>query len=268
MINLAGRTVNCRYTAANRREILDSREASTRAVGNAIAAASTPPRVWLQASTATIYSHRFDADNDELTGEMGGREPGAPEKWRFSIDVARAWERAASEIATPRTRKVLLRTAIVMSPDRAGTFGLLYRLVRLGLGGSVGGGRQFVSWIHNVDFAEAVKWLAGSTLEGPVNLASPEPIPYRDFIGRLRHAAGMPVGLPASTWMLEVASFALRTESELLLKSRRVQPRRLLDDGFTFRFPSWSAASEDLVNKMRMLREELPSAGQGTSRPA
>lgn len=252
VINLAGRSVNCRYTTANRREILQSRVLSTRALASAIAEADKPPRVWLQASTATIYSHRFDADNDELTGEIGGHEPDAPEKWQFSIEVAKAWEQAANEVATPRTRKVLMRTAIVMSPEPDGTLRLLYRLVRLGLGGAVAGGRQFVSWIHYADFAEAVRWLIRSSLEGPVNLASPQPVPYRDFIGRLREAAGMSIGLPATRLMLEAGTFALRTESELILKSRRVYPRRLLDDGFSFRFPSWANASIDLVNKMRV----------------
>src|SRR5689334_3865358 len=152
VINLAGRSVNCRYNAANRKEILDSRVLSTRAVGEAIAKASSPPRVWLQASTATIYAHRYDAPNDELTGQIGGDEPGVPETWRFSIAVAKAWERAAMEIPTPRTRKVLMRTAIVMSPERGGGFDLLWRLARLGLGGAAAGGRQYVSWIHGADF--------------------------------------------------------------------------------------------------------------------
>ncbi len=249
VINLAGRSVNCRYNTANRKEILESRVLSTRAVGEAIASAASPPRVWLQASTATIYADRYDAPNDELTGQLGGSEPGVPDTWRFSIDVATAWERAANEIATPRTRKVLMRTAIVMSPERGGTFDLLYRLARFGLGGAAAGGRQFVSWIHGADFVAAVTWLIGSTLDGPVNLASPEPLPYRDFFGRIRKAAGVPVGLPATRWMLEVGAFALRTETELILKSRRVVPTRLVESGFSFRFPSWPAAAADLVGR-------------------
>src|SRR5687768_11756826 len=152
VLNLAGRSVNCRYTARNRREILHSRVASTRAVGQAIAAARRPPRVWLQASTATLYSHRYDAPNDEATGIVGGGEAGAPDTWRFSIDVARAWERAFEEAATPSTRKVALRSAMTMSPDPGGIFDTLLRLVRRGLGGRAGDGRQYVSWIHHVDF--------------------------------------------------------------------------------------------------------------------
>lgn len=247
VINLAGRSINCRYNAAHRREIVESRVRSTHVVGATIAAAARPPRVWLQASTATIYAHRYDAPNDEPTGEIGGDETGVPETWRFSVDVAKSWEEAANAVDTPQTRKVLLRTAVVMSPRRGGAFDLLYRLVRLGLGGSAGDGRQFVSWIHHADFVEAVRWLIGSSLDGAVNVASPQPLPYREFIGRLRQAAGVRVGLPSTKWMIELGAFALRTESELILKSRRVHPRRLLEDGFAFRFPSWKEPSEDLI---------------------
>src|SRR5207244_1189560 len=119
-INLAGRSVNCRYSAENRRAIVESRVKSTRVVGEAIARASRPPRVWLQSSTATIYAHRSDAPNDEATGILGGAEEHAPDTWRFSIDVARSWERAAEEAVVPGTRKVLLRSAMTMSPDRGG----------------------------------------------------------------------------------------------------------------------------------------------------
>jgi len=249
VINLAGRSVNCRYNAANRKEILDSRVFSTRAIGQAIAKASAPPRVWLQASTATIYAHRYDAPNDELTGQLGGDEPGVPETWRFSIAVAKAWERAAIDQPTPRTRKVLMRTAVVMSPERGGAFDLLWRLARFGLGGSAAGGRQYVSWVHGADFVSAVLWLAESELDGAVNIASPNPLPYHEFMGRLREVAGAPVGLPATRWMLEIGAFALRTETELILKSRRVTPRRLLDAGFSFQFPSWRDACADLARR-------------------
>ena len=134
VINLAGRSVNCRYTARNRAEILGSRVDSTRFAGEAIARATRPPRVWLQAGTATIYAHTFGAPNDER-GTIGGNEPGAPEPWRFSIDVACAWERAVDDAAVPRTRKVKMRSAIVMSPKRGGPFDMLLTLVRLGWAG-------------------------------------------------------------------------------------------------------------------------------------
>jgi uncharacterized protein (TIGR01777 family) len=247
VINLAGRSVNCRYTAANRREILESRVRSTRAVGSAIAAATRPPRVWLQASTATIYAHRFDASNDESSGVIGGNEPGAPETWRFSIEVANAWEAALNEAQVTSTRRVALRSAIVMSPDRGGAFDTLCNLVRFGVGGQQASGRQFVSWIHHEDFVRALSWLiAHEEIAGPVNVAAPEPLANAEFMRDLRRAARMPIGLPATSWMLEMGAFVLRTETELILKSRRVVPARLVKSGFEFRFPSWPAAAVEL----------------------
>lgn len=250
VINLAGRSVDCRYTQANREAIRVSRVESTRVVGEAIARASNPPRVWLQAATATIYAHRYDADNDEKTGLRGGNEPDAPDTWRFSIDVATAWERALNDADTPGTRKVLMRSAMTMSPDRGGIFDVLLRLVRFGLGGKIGDGRQFVSWIHDRDFVSAVQWLIDhEEISGPVNLASPNPLPYAEFIRTLRHARGVPIGLPATKWMLEIGMFFLRTESELVLKSRRVVPARLQASGFRFQYPSWAEAAQDLCRR-------------------
>jgi len=255
VINLAGRSVNCRYTTANRRAILESRVQSTRIVGQAIAKAAHPPRVWLQAGTATIYAHRFDAVNDEHTGMIGGTEPNAPETWRFSIDVATTWEMALATAETPRTRKVVMRSAMTMSPDRGGVFDVLLGLVRRGLGGRVGDGRQFVSWIHDQDFIRAVEFLIDHDLSGPVNLAAPEPLPNAEFMSALREAWGTRFGLPAARWMVEFGTWLLRTESELVLKSRRVTPGRLLEAGFQFRFPSWPAAARDLCRRWRESRE-------------
>jgi uncharacterized protein (TIGR01777 family) len=146
VINLVGRSVNCRYNARNRREIIDSRVESTTVIGRAIQQSSRPPKIWLQAATATIYAHRYDAPNDEANGIIGGDELGVPETWRFSIEVARAWEQAINESSLPSTRKVILRSAMVMSPDSGGVFDVLLGLVRKGLGGRAGDGRQFVSW--------------------------------------------------------------------------------------------------------------------------
>jgi uncharacterized protein (TIGR01777 family) len=253
VVNLAGRSVNCRYTPANRREILESRVRSTQVVGEAIARAARPPRVWRQASTATIYAHRYDASNDEATGLIGGDEPGVPRTWHFSIDVARAWEQALDEAATPRTRKVALRSAMIMSPDKGGIFDTLYTLVRRGLGGRAGSGRQFVSWIHHEDFTQAVRWLiAHEDVRGAVNVASPNPLPNADFMRALREAAGMPIGLPATAWMLDLGALFMRTETELILKSRRVVPGRLLAHGFTFRFPDWSDVARGLCHERRL----------------
>lgn len=253
VINLAGRSVNCRYNAANRKAILESRVNSTRAVGQAIAQAVRPPRVWLQASTATIYADRYDAPNDEATGIIGGNEPRAPSTWRFSIDVAKAWEQAANEASAPCTRKVLLRSAMTMSPDPGGIFDVLLGLVRSGLGGASGSGRQYVSWIHEQDFIRAVYWLIDHDLAGPVNLTSPYPVPNAEFMAELRRAWGTRLGLPASQWMLEIGAFFMRTETELILKSRRVVPGRLLESGFTFDFPTWPQAAADLCRRWREL---------------
>jgi uncharacterized protein (TIGR01777 family) len=255
VINVAGRSVNCRYTEANRREMLQSRVASTRAVGAAIARARRPPRVWLQASTATIYAHRYDAPNDEATGMIGGDEASAPSSWRFSIDVARAWERALDDAATPLTRKVALRSAMTMSPDRGGIFDTLLGLVRRGLGGVAGDGRQFISWIHHADFVRAVRWLIDhEELDGVVNVSAPNSLPNREFMRLLREAAGVPIGLPASRLMLEIGAVFMRTETELILKSRRVVPTRLLESGFTFSFPDWHDAAIDLCREWRSAR--------------
>jgi uncharacterized protein len=252
VINLAGRTVNCRYTEANLGVMMSSRVDSTRVVGEAIARAARPPRVWLQMSTATIYAHRFDAPNDEATGQMGGHEPDAPAYWRRSIEIAEAWERALAEAPTPRTRKVAMRTAMVMCGEPGGVFDVLSRLTRLGLGGSIGGGAQFVSWIHERDFVRAVELLAARDgLEGAVNLASPGPLPQREFMAALRAAWRAPIGLPATKWMVEVGAFFLRTDTELVLKSRRVLPGRLRDAGFAFEWPDWSLAARELVARRR-----------------
>ena len=255
VINLAGRSVNCRYTEANRREMVESRVRSTRAVGAAIAQAARPPRVWLQASTATIYAHRYDAPNDEATGILGGDEPSAPSSWRFSIEVARAWECALDEAATPRTRKVALRSSMIMSPDAGGIFDTLLGLVRRGLGGVAGDGRQFISWIHHADFVRAVRWLIDhEELNGVVNVCAPNPLPNREFMRLLRDAAGVPVGLPANRLMLEIGALFMRTETELILKSRRVVPSRLLESGFRFSFPDWRDAAIDLCRAWRSAR--------------
>ena len=182
----------------------------------------------LQASSATIYAHRYDAANDEQTGTgiIPGDEPNEPDTWRFSLDVVKSWEKALGEAETPQTRKVALRTSMLMSPDRGGIFDVLVWLVRRRLGGWVGDGRQFVSWIHDRDYIAAVEFLIDRDLSGPVNLAAPEPLPNADFMHSLRQAWGTRIGLPANRWMLEIGTWLLRTESELVLKraARRAGP--------------------------------------------
>jgi uncharacterized protein (TIGR01777 family) len=242
--------VNCRYTARNRAEIFESRVLSTRAVGAAIAESARPPRTWLQASTATIYSHRYDAANDDLTGIIGGNERNAPDTWKFSIRVAQAWEAALDEAKTPSTRKVALRSAIILGPTDGGIFATLMELAHRGLGGRAGDGRQYVSWIHDADFARAISWIIEhDRLGGVVNVAAPSPLPQEDFARAIRRAAGIRIGLPAMSWMLEIGAVFLRPETELLLKSRRVVPTRLLESGFVFKFPNWNEAAYDLVRR-------------------
>jgi len=252
LINLAGRSVNCRYTPANRKAIKDSRVQSTLLLGRAIARLAHPPRVWMNASTATIYRHALDRAMDEETGEIGGNERDCPSSWRFSIDVATSWEEAFFSAVAPRTRKIALRSAMTMSPDRGGIFAELLRLVRLGLGGTAGSGDQYVSWIHEADFIRSIEFLmAHEEFEGPVNLAAPNPLPNREFMRALRRAWGTRVGLPAPRPLLELGAVFLRTETELILKSRRVVPGRLLRAGFEFQFPEWPGAARDLVERWR-----------------
>ncbi len=251
VVNLAGRSVNCRYTPQNRREITQSRVETVAAVGHAISMVNKPPAVWLQASTATIYAHRYDAANDEFSGIIGGGEPNAPDTWRFSIDVVKAWEKALDEAPATETRKVKLRSAMIMSPDKGGIFDTLLTLVRRGLGGTSGDGRQYISWVHGDDFTRALYFLIEWDLDGPVNIASPNPLPNREFMVDLRRAWGAPIGLPATEWMLELGAFFMRTESELILKSRRVVPARLLQAGFTFKYPNWPEAAAELCSHNR-----------------
>ncbi|WP_305785746.1 epimerase [Symbioplanes lichenis] len=268
VINLAGRSVSCRYTDANLRQMMSSRIDSTRAVGEAIASVGRTgraPRVWLQMSTATIYadarSRGDDRSHDEATGIIGGEEPGVPLYWEYSVRIARRWEQAQAAADTPHTRRVALRAAMVMTPDKGGVFDYLSWMARLGLGGAVAGGEQYVSWIHGDDFVRAVCFLLErDDLGGPVNLAAPEPVPQRDLMRSLRRAWKRPVGLPATRFMAEIGALVLRTDTELLLKSRRVTPGRLIGAGFRFDYPAWDAAAADLV-----ARHAHSRSGSGSS---
>lgn len=252
VIHMSGRSVNCRYNAANRREIIDSRVVPTRLLGQAIEQAKMPPKVWMNASTSTFYRHALDRPQDEFTGELGGSELGAPDTWNFSIDVARRWEEAFYASATPATCKVALRSSMTMSPDSGGVFSVLLGLVRAGLGGTEGSGEQYVSWIHDRDYCRAIDFLlAHEEISGAVNLTSPNPLPNQEFMRSLRRAWGMSIGLPATVWMLEIGAFFLRTETELILKSRRAVPTVLLNHGFQFDFPHWAGAAADLVARYK-----------------
>lgn len=250
VINLAGRSVNCRYSPENLRLMMDSRVSSARIVGEAISQSASPPKLWLQMSTATIYAHRFDDANDEAHGIIGGNEPDAPAYWRTSIEIAQAWERTLEEANTPDTRKVAMRTSMVMSPDAGGIFDVLSTLTKRGLGGPIGGGKQFISWIHEADLVRAFLFLVEhEEITGPVNICAPHPLTQSQFQRVLREALGVRIGLPATAWMAKLGAIAMRTDAELLLKSRRVVPGRLLEVGFAFQFPDWTSACQDLVKR-------------------
>ncbi len=252
VVNLAGRSVDCRYHARNRQLIFNSRVDSTRVLGEAIERCAKPPAIWLNASTATIYKHSLERPMDEH-GEIGA----TPEaKDEFSVEVAQAWERALDEADTPRTRKIALRMAMVLGVG-GGVFPVLRRLVRCGLGGKMADGDQFVSWIHEADLSRSIQWLvARDDFCGAVNLAAPNPIANREMMRVLRKTCGRPFGLPATAWLLEAGAFLLRTETELVIKSRRVVPGRLLKSGFAFTFPTMEAA---LLDILRRFRSELHS---------
>lgn len=255
VIHLSGRTVNCRYTPENRKQILESRTLTTTLLGQAMALCSKPPHTWLNASTSTIYRDSTDRGMDEATGEILAVDAGKPETYNFSVGVGLAWEKALDDAPTPNTRKVALRTSMVMSPDRGGVFDVLLGLVRRGLGGTQGTGRQYVSWMHDQDYIRAVRFLLEhDSLAGPVNMTAPVPLPNADFMRALREANGTSIGVPAAEWMLGIGAVFLRTETELILKSRRVLPGVLLDAGFEFIFPEWPRAAQNLVRRWRMLR--------------
>ena len=255
VIHLSGKSVNCRYTPANRRQIIDSRVLPTLLLGRAIEQCAAPPKLWMNASTSTFYRDAYDAPQDEFCGELGGHEPDVPETWRFSIEVARRWEEAFYASNTPSTRKIALRTSMTMSPDPGGVFRVLSGLVHKGLGGTQGTGRQYVSWIADVDFCRAIDFLvAHPEISGPVNLTVPHPLPNHAFMAALRRAWGVGPGLPAYKWMLAIGTFLLRSETELVLKSRRVTPAVLTRAGFAFTFPTWPEAAQDLVRRTRALK--------------
>ncbi|WP_426989572.1 TIGR01777 family oxidoreductase [Pseudarthrobacter sp. Y6] len=233
LVNLAGRSVNCRYSARNRAAILDSRVATTAALGRALARCQAPPSAWLNASTGTIYRHADDRPQTESDGEPGTG---------FSVDVARAWEAALEAAPTPGTRKIALRIAIVLGPG-GGALRPFAALARLGLGGHMGVGSQKFSWIHVEDLYRSVRFLHARTdLSGPVNVASPDVVDNRDLMRLVRRAYGARLGIPTPAWLLRLGAVLIRTEAELVLKSRWVQPQKLLDAGFIFREPELGRA--------------------------
>ncbi|MFC8039559.1 TIGR01777 family oxidoreductase [Paenarthrobacter sp. NPDC057355] len=232
LVNLAGRSVNCRYNERHKREILESRVQTTRALGRAVAGCAEPPRTWINSSTGTIYRHAEDHAQSEISGELGSG---------FSVEVARAWEDELAAAVVPSTRKVALRIAIVLGAG--GVMGPLRNLARLGLGGHMGRGTQKFSWIHVEDLFRTVLFIHGRPgLTGPVNAASPYPVDNRELMGLVRQSLGVPFGIPTPAWLLEAGAVLIRTETELVLKSRWVEPRKLVDAGFKFEYPSLAGA--------------------------
>lgn len=239
VINLAGRSVNCRYNAKNRQEIADSRLDATLVLGEAMARLQAPPELWLNVTSATIYRHSEEMPMDETTGEIGTG---------FSVEVCKQWEKTLFEAEAP-VRKIALRTGMVFGRGKEGVCGAFYHLVKRGLGGTLGSGQQKVSWIHLEDFCRSIHWLIDHRdLSGAINATSPEPVPNRLFMEIFRQEVGVKIGLPASQWMLEVGVLFMQTETELLLKSRYVVPARLLQSGFTFQYPSVRSALHAILH--------------------
>lgn len=239
LINLAGKSVDCRYTKENKKEILLSRIESTKILNKAVLNCENPPKHWLNSSTATIYRFSLDKQMDEVDGEIGND---------FSINVALSWEKAFFKTETPNTLKTALRTSIVLGKS-GGAFIPLKTLAKTGLGGKQGDGNQFVSWIHEEDFANAVDFIIQKEMTGVINVVSPEPIRNADFMQKLRKAIGFPFGIPMNVFLLKIGSFIIRTEAELILKSRNVIPKRLLENGFKFKFGNINDAFQNLIKK-------------------
>jgi uncharacterized protein (TIGR01777 family) len=239
LINLAGKSVDCRYTEKNKKEILLSRIQSTNILNKAVLNCQNPPKHWLNSSTATIYRFSLGKQMDEIKGEIGND---------FSINVALSWEKAFFKTETPKTLKTALRTSIVLGKN-GGAFIPLKTLAKTGFGGKQGKGNQLVSWIYEEDFANAVDFIIQNEISGVINVVSPKPIRNSDFMKKLRKAVGFPFGIPMNTFLLRIGSFFIRTEAELVLKSRNVIPKRLLENGFIFKFENIDNAFENLLSK-------------------
>lgn len=240
LVNLAGRSVSCRYNAKNRAEILQSRVSTTATLGRAIERCTTPPSTWLNASTGTIYRHAEDRPQTERDGELGSG---------FSVDVAHAWEAELAAAPTPVTRKIPLRISIVLGPG-GGVMTPFANLARIGLGGRMGKGSQKFSWVHAEDLYRTVAFLhLRADVMGPVNVASPDVVDNRELMRLVRRAYGARLGLPTPAWLLKMGAVLIRTEAELVLKSRWVHPQKLLDAGFMFKHPELGPALLDITGE-------------------
>lgn len=239
LINLAGKSVDCRYNEKNKQEIYTSRIDSTKILNEAVLNCTNPPKHWLNSSTSTIYRFSLDKQMDEINGEIGDD---------FSMNIAKSWENAFFETKTSKTLKTALRTSIVLGKN-GGAFIPLKTLCKLGLGGKQGKGNQFISWIHEEDFARAIAFIIENKLENEINIVSPNPIRNADFMARLRKAISIPFGISQPEWLLKFGSKLINTETELVLKSRNVIPKRLQENGFTFKYDTVEKTFENLLNK-------------------
>ena len=237
LINLAGKSVDCRYTETNKKEILDSRIKSTRILNLAVLNCKNPPKHWMNSSTSTIYRHSLDKQMDEVDGEIGDD---------FSMNVAKSWEKTFFETETPNTIKTALRTSIVLGKN-GGAFLPLKNLTRLGFGGKQGKGNQFISWIHEKDFARAIEFIFQKEMTGVVNIVSPKPIRNTLFMKTLRKSLGVPTGIPIGEKLLKFGAKIIGTETELVLKSRNVIPKRLVENNFEFEFKTLEKATDNLT---------------------
>jgi uncharacterized protein len=238
LINLAGKSVNCRYNESNKKEIMNSRLETTKILGESVLSCKNPPHLWINSSTATIYRHAEDRPMTETNGEIGSG---------FSVDVATNWEKTFYSFSLPKTRQIALRIAIVLGKD-GGVMTPYMNLVRFGLGGIQGSGNQMFSWIHVEDLFRIVRFLnKREDLSGTFNCSAPEPVSNREFMKKMRKAMNMPIGLPSPKWLLEIGSVMIRTESELVLKSRWVLPERLEREGYRFTFNTLDKTLQDIL---------------------
>lgn len=239
LVNLCGKNVNCRYTEKNKAEIISSRVNPTKLLGKAIAKLNNPPELWINITSATIYRHAEDHPQDEENGDTG---------YGFSVEVCKIWEKTFFETSTPSTRKIALRMGIVLGRSD-GVFPRLLNLVKFGLGGKQGDGEQYVAWVHEQDVANSIEWLnEHKELSGAINCTAPEPIKNTDLMKCIRNAYGIPFGLPSPVWLLELGAMVIGTETELILKSRWVLPKRLTDSGYEFLFKRVGYAVKDILS--------------------
>ncbi len=238
LINLAGKSVDCRYTEKNKAEIIRSRVQTTQILGDAILKCQHPPVLWLNSSTGTIYRHEQDQPMTETQGVIGSG---------FSVEVAKKWEQTFFSFNLTHTRQVALRMAIVLGTD-GGALKPLKNLVKFGLGGKQGNGQQMFSWLHIEDLKSIILFIAeNEQLNGVINCSTPYVVSNENLMKTLRESMQVKLGLPSPAWLLKIGAMLIRTETELILKSRWVYPERLINAGFSFQYPRLKEALTSLI---------------------